>query len=476
MTYDEALRWLQLLPDFERTGEFADRPDVGPVLALLRELGDPQRGRPTVHVAGSKGKGSTGAMVESVLRAAGLRTGYYISPHLHRWRERIRLDGEPATESAFSVALAAVRDAMPPVERRFPGRHFIAFDALTAAAFVAFREAAADAQVVEVGLGGRLDSTNVFHDGAYAAHVAVITPISLEHTEILGSTIPQIAREKAGIITPGCTVVVAPQRESALEVIREVAAERGATVLEVAANCQLSRTAAAAGEQKFKLKTPRGTSEATLPLAGRHQLENAATAVLACEALADRAGVELAPTHVRDGLARLAWPARLEVLQRRPLVVIDGAHNGDSAKRMVAALREDFGLASAMFVFGSLVGKDFAAMASAVAPMASAVHVTGWPSKRAADPRELASAFRGLDVPVFTYGDPVQAYEAALAGAGERGAVVAFGALSFVALLREYVLGIESDMIRMMSRAPGEAAPGPESAHNDGVIEGDEHE
>lgn len=456
--YGDALAWLQALPDFERTGEFADRPDLEPMLALLRALGDPHRARPAVHVAGSKGKGSTGAMAESVLRAAGLRSGYYISPHLHRWRERIRLGGEPATEEAFASALASVRDAMPGVAERFPGRHFIAFDALTAAAFVAFRDAAADAQVVEVGLGGRLDSTNVFQEGGHDAHVAVITPISLEHTEILGTTIPQIAREKAGVITPGCTVVVAPQRASALDVIRAVAAERRATVVEVAATCQMSRTAASAGQQTFKLKTPRGVYDATLPLAGRHQLENAATAVLACEAFADRAGIELTPAHVREGLGRVAWPARLEVLQRRPLVIIDGAHNGDSAKRMAAALRDDFGLASATFVFGSLAGKDFGAMAAAVAPMAAAVYATGWPSKRAADPRELAASLGGLDVPVFTFGDQIQAYEAAVAAAGERGAVVAFGALAFVALVREYVLGIESDMIRMMSRAPRDAA------------------
>ncbi|HXK34472.1 MAG TPA: folylpolyglutamate synthase/dihydrofolate synthase family protein [Dehalococcoidia bacterium] len=459
-TYGEALAWLRSLPDFERTGEFSERPDVEPVLALLAALGDPHRARPTVHLAGSKGKGSTGAMVESLLRAAGLRTGYYISPHLHRWRERIRLGGEPATEEAFASALASVRDALPGVAERFPGRHFIAFDALTMAAFVAFRDASADAQVVEVGLGGRLDSTNVFHEAAHVAHVAVITPISLEHTDILGTTIPQIAREKAGIITPGCTVVVSPQRESALDVIRAVAAERGAAVVEVAASCQVSRTSASAGEQKFKLKTPRGTYDVTLPLAGRHQLENAAAAVVACEAFAGRAGMELTPVHVREGLGRVRWPARLEVLQRRPLVVIDGAHNGDSAKRMAAALRDDFGLASATFVFGSLAGKDVGGMAAAVAPVAAAVYATGWPSERAADPRELAAAFAGLDVPVFTFGDPVQAYEAAVAAAGESGAVVAFGALSFVALVRAYVLGIESDMIRMMSRAPREAARG----------------
>jgi dihydrofolate synthase/folylpolyglutamate synthase len=160
--YIDSLRWLLTLPDFERTGDFAERPDVAPMRALLAHLGDPHRGRPTVHIAGSKGKGSTGAMIEAVLRAAGKRTGYYISPHLHRYTERIRIDGEAASREQFAAAMTRVREAMDAVAPAVPGRQFLAFDALTAAAFVAFAEENVDVQIVEVGLGGTLDSTNVF--------------------------------------------------------------------------------------------------------------------------------------------------------------------------------------------------------------------------------------------------------------------------------------------------------------------------
>jgi len=466
--YDEALRWLAGLPDFERSGEFSDRPDLAPMRALLAALGDPHLGRPTLHVAGSKGKGSTCAMAERVLHAAGRRTGFYSSPHLHRYNERIRIDGEPLAPGRFGAALATVREAMARVEAQFPGRTLIAFDALTAAAFLAFREAGVDAQVVEVGLGGALDSTNVFHDAPHRAHVVAITPISLEHTAILGRTIPEIAAQKAGIITRGCVAVAAPQRESALDVIRERARAQDAALLEVAATCQMARGRVSAEDQEFKLRTARATYAARLPLSGRHQLDNAATAVMACEGLAQRAGFALAPAHVRDGLAGVRWPARMEVLQRRPLVVVDGAHNGDSAKRMVEALREYVGVSQAVMLFGTLVDKDAGAMAAAVAPVARTVYVSGFPSRRAADVRAVASAFAGGDAAVFTFGSLPQACDAALADAGPGGCVLAFGALAFAAAVREYILGIESDMIRVASAAAreaaqtrgGEAAPG----------------
>lgn len=448
MDYPESLEWLHTLPDFERTGEFSSRADLVPMRALLAELGDPHLGRPTVHVAGSKGKGSTGAIAEAIVRGAGNRTGYYISPHLHRYNERMRIDAAPIEQPAFAAAMTAVRDAIDRVAHRFADRQFLAFDALTAAAFVAFRDAAIDVQIVEVGLGGTLDSTNVFD----ATDVVVITPISLEHTAVLGNTIGEIAAQKAGIITTGTTVIVSPQRESAIDVISAVAREKDATLVEVAKVCQLARTGGAADGQDFKLKTERATYAAKLPLAGRHQLDNAATAVLACEALATRAGFELTPQHVRAGLGDLSWPGRLEMLKQRPRVIVDGAHNGDSAKRMVAALRSDFGLAQVTFLFGTLSGKDVAAMVDAVANAASEVYASAWSNPRAADPRELAAAFRPYDVPVQSFDDLPDAYEAAAASAGERGAVVAFGSIAFTAALREYLLGIESDMIMLSMR------------------------
>jgi dihydrofolate synthase/folylpolyglutamate synthase len=453
MDYAESLLWLRTLPDFERTGDFADRPDVAPMRVLLRALGDPHRAAgATVHIAGSKGKGSTGAMIEAAARTAGHRTGHYVSPHLHRHTERMRLDGQPISQDGFAAALTAVRAAVESLEEAMRAR-VLAFDVLTAAAFVAFRDAGVAVQVIEVGLGGRLDSTNVFE----GTDIVVITPISLEHTQILGDTVAKIAAEKAGIITRGTTVVVAPQRESALDVIRATAAEMDAQVMEVAAVCQLERTRANAEGQDYRLKTPAAEYRGRVPLLGRHQLENAATAVLAWETLAAQRGWDASPEAVSRALAEVQWPGRMEVLKRSPLIMVDGAHNGDSAKRMVAALKDSFGLSRATFVLGTLAGKDVEAMASAVAGAADAVFVTGWRSARAMDPREAAAPFREMDVETIVYGSVEQAIDAAGEHAGGRGAVVAFGALSFVAQVREYLLGIESDMITLASRE-GEAA------------------
>ncbi len=493
MDYEDSLRWLLTLPDFERTGDFAARPDLAPMLALLHELSDPHLDpRPTIHIAGSKGKGSTGAMIEAVLRhlpyplppegegrppqaggARALHTGHYISPHLHRYTERIRIDGQPIAPEEFAAAMTAVREAMDLVTPKFPDRHLLAFDALTAAAFVAFREAHVDVQVIEVGLGGLLDSTNVFHQAPplHAVergsggevldppHIVVLTPISLEHTAILGDTVQAIARQKAGIITEGCTVVVAPQRESAIDVFTEIAREQHATLIEVAKVCQLQRISANAEGQDFRLKTPRETYAAHLPLAGRHQLDNAATATVAVEELLNKIsplpseGEGSGVRALRDGLATLVWPGRLETLKRKPTVIVDGAHNGDSVKRMVAALREDFGLKSAVLLYGTLAGKDVASMAEQAAPFASAIFITAWPSPRAADPRELATVFRPHDAPVTTFGALPEAYEAAIAEAGPGGTVVAFGALAFIAAVREYVLGIEGDRLLLEPHA-----------------------
>lgn len=448
MKYADALDWLATLPDFERTGEFSARSDVAPMRALLAALGDPHLARATVHIAGSKGKGSTGALAESILRAAGVSTGYYISPHLHRYNERIRIDGAAIAPEAFGAALGRVRAEVAGVEARFPGRRLIAFDALTAAAFLAFADAGVRAQIVEVGLGGTLDSTNVFD----RTDVVVITPISLEHTAILGGTIAEIAAQKCGIITPGSAVVVSPQRESALDVIRAAAAERGARVAEVAAECQAARTSASLDAQEIRLKTPRATYGARLALIGRHQIDNAAAAVLACEEIAPALGIELTPRHVQQGLASVRWPARLEVIRRSPLVIVDGAHNGDSAKRMVAALREHAALQHATFVLGTLADKDIASIAGAIAPAADVVLAPAWPHVRAADARTVAAACRDAGADAATFPDVASAMDAAVERAGARGAVVAFGSIAFAAWVREYLLGIESDMIRQAFR------------------------
>jgi len=442
MNYQQALGYLMSFADFERTGQFTARPDLAPTKALLRALGDPQRGPLTVHIAGSKGKGSTAAMLASILREAGLRTGLYTSPHLHTFCERIRLDGEPISQEAFARHVEALAPAVDEARARHPERRLVTFDLLTALGFRAFREEGVDAQVIETGLGGRLDSTNVLDEKA----VCVITPISLEHTAILGDTIAKIAREKAGIITPAAVVVMGLQRESAAAVIRQTCAERGASLVEAAQACAMTRTGHSSEGQDFRLRTPAGTYDLHLPLLGRHQLENAATAVLAAEALA-RQGVELSEVACRRGLEGVRWPGRLEIVRRRPLVVLDGAHNGQSARRLREALEEDLDIGRAILVMGYSGDKDATALAREMEPVAARVIATRSRSPRAAPPQEVAAAFAEHGIAASCEESVAVAMDAALAQAEPGDAICVFGSLFVAAEAREHLLGIASDLL-----------------------------
>ncbi|MEX1253095.1 MAG: cyanophycin synthetase, partial [Dehalococcoidia bacterium] len=311
------------------------------------------------------------------------------------------------------------------------------FEALTALAFLYFRERGVDWQVLEAGLGGRLDATNVFDN----KEACVLTPISLEHTAVLGATIGQIAGEKAGIIAPGTTVVMGPQRESAADVFRAACAERGATLIEVAQACAMNRTGSNDEGQDFTLRTPQRTYKLRLPLLGRHQLDNAATAVLALEST----DLDIDEAAVKQGLASLRWPARIEILRRKPLIVADGAHNRDSARRLAQTLRDDLGRSEAVFVVGCARDKDIGALADELAPLATQMIATRSRSPRSMDPREIAQAFGQHDVPVAVEEPVSAALEAALTQVEPRDAVVVCGSLFVAAEAREHLLGVAYD-------------------------------
>ncbi len=448
MDYQQALGYLTSFADFERTGRFIARPDLAPMRDLLEALGNPQSGPLTVHIAGSKGKGSTAAMLASILREAGLRTGLYTSPHLHTFCERIRLDGEPISREVFARHVEALAPVVDEVRARHPQRQLVTFDLLTALAFRVFREEEVAAQVIETGLGGRLDSTNVLDEKA----VCVITPISLEHTAILGDTLAKIAGEKAGIITPAAAVVMGLQQESAAAVIRQTCAERGAGLVEVAQACAMTRTGHSSEGQDFRLRTPGGIYGLHLPLLGRHQLENAATAVLAAEALA-RQGLELSEAPCRRGLKALRWPGRLEIVRRRPLVVLDGAHNGQSARRLRETLEEDLGIGRATLVIGYSGDKDATALAREMEPVAARVIATRSRSPRAAPPHEVAAAFAEHGIAATCEESVAAAMDAALALAEPGDAICVLGSLFVAAEAREHLLGIAPDLLPA-GRAP----------------------
>jgi len=464
MDYRESVDYLLSFADFERSGRFQDRPDVEPVLALLRRLDDPhlalpagRQGRETVHIAGSKGKGSVAAMVESVLRAAGHSTGLFTSPHLHSYTERIRVNGEPLAEGDWARLTGVLRAAIEAEPAAPEGRRLVTFDLLTALAFLAFRERAVRCEVLEAGLGGRVDSTNVFHTGGTrlgesrpteagptgeAVHVCAITAIGLEHTDVLGATVEEIAGEKAGIVTPGAEVVIGPQPyPAARKVIRRAAEEAGCPIMDVSVRYSWRLVSHDLDGQTFGLKGPRGAQRLRIPLLGEHQLENAATAVACVDALRGR-GLGIPDAAVERGLAEVRWPGRMEVLRREPVVVADGAHSRDSARRLRESLTRYLSCGSAFLIVGMSAGKDAIGLAEELSPIASHVIAVRADHPRAMPPREAAAAFRRAGVEAEVGQGVAASLDEALAAAAGEGVICLTGSLFVVAEGRAHLRGL----------------------------------
>jgi dihydrofolate synthase/folylpolyglutamate synthase len=320
---------------------------VAPVRALLRHLDEPHRSRLTVHVAGSKGKGSTAAMIASILRECGLKVGLYTSPHLHHFRERIRIDGEPISEESFAHYAAALSPAIEASTRDMPDRALVTFDLLTAMAFLAFREGQVDVQVLETGLGGRVDSTNAIED----KEVCVITAISLEHQVILGDTLPQIAAEKAGIITPGSTVVLAKQPESVAEVVRRTCRERDVRLVEADGAFRFERRSCGVDGQEVALRvnrTPRPLAAAAGPSGRRTPSRCAGRWALRLRHRLDAAGAN------RHG--KVQWPGRRALAAATALPPT--ARQCGIGAAPCKTLSDDLGFQKRRFVIGVPRDKD----------------------------------------------------------------------------------------------------------------------
>jgi dihydrofolate synthase/folylpolyglutamate synthase len=367
-------------------------PDLERIVDLLALLGDPHKAYPSIHLTGTNGKTSTARMIDALLRELGVRTGRHTSPHLEHVTERISVDGEPLSPEKF----AEVYDEVAPLAELVDGRHtdrVTFFELLTAMGFAAFADAPVDVGVIEVGLGGKWDATNVIN-----APVAVIMPISLDHVGILGSTIAEIATEKAGIIHPGATVISAPQPEAAGVVLAERAAQVGATILREGINFGVRSRAVAMGGQLLSLQGLAATyDEVYLPLYGEHQASNAACALAAVEAFTG--AVERGPLEadiVRAAFATVKSPGRMEVVRRSPTVIIDGAHNPAGAGALAAGLEDAFNFDKLVAVVAVLDDKDAAGLLEQLEPVVTSVVVTTNSSPRALPAEALAEIARDV--------------------------------------------------------------------------------
>jgi dihydrofolate synthase / folylpolyglutamate synthase len=360
-------------------------PTLERVELLLDLLGSPQRSVPVIQVTGTNGKTSTARMVESLLRAFGLRTGLFTSPHVESMTERIALDGRPIDPSRFVSTYEDIEPYLRLVDERSktPVSYF---EAMTALAYAAFAEAPVDVAVVEVGLGGRWDATN-----AADAQVAIVTPIDLDHVKYLGDTIEEIAAEKAGIIKPGAVVVLAQQRLPAAEVLLRAAADAEATIAREAVEFGVVRREVAMGGQVLSLQCLAGSYEDVfLPLYGEHQARNAACALAAVEAFFGATTERLRIDLVTEGFAAVTSPGRLEVVRRGPTVLLDAAHNPAGAAATVAAIQESFSFTRLVGVIAIMADKDARGVLEALEPVLDELVVTQNSSIRCLPADQLA--------------------------------------------------------------------------------------
>lgn len=373
-----------------RWPENAIEPSLTRITAVMDLLGEPQRAYPVIQVAGTNGKSSTARMIASLLRSLGLRVGLYTSPHLVDMRERIEIDGELISAEDFVQAAGDVAPFIAAVDARAEaegGTPVTFFETMTAIAFAAFADAPVDAAVIEVGLGGSWDATSVCDP-----QVAVVTRIDIDHAELLGDTIEQIAGEKAGIIKPGSFAVIASQDEEAVPVL-------GARVAEVAVPAAWEGTSFAVSERSIavggQLLTIQGLAgvyeDVFLPLFGKHQAENAAVALAAVEAFVGGGSTALDADVVRDGFAEVTSPGRLEIVRRGPTVVVDAAHNPAGATVLAHALSEAFAFTHLVGVVAVLADKDARGLLMSLEPVLDEVVITQNSSPRSLPADDLAA-------------------------------------------------------------------------------------
>ncbi|WP_417562652.1 bifunctional folylpolyglutamate synthase/dihydrofolate synthase [Microbacterium sp.] len=414
----------------KRQGERWVQPRVERTRRVLELLDDPQRTYRVVHITGTNGKTSTARMIESLVRAHGLRTGLFTSPHLERFTERIMIDGQPADDGAVADAWDEIEPFLDIVDGELTGAGdapLTFFEILTVLAFVVAADAPVDVLVLEVGMGGSWDSTNTA-DG----DVAVFAPIAMDHADRLGDTIEKIATVKSGIIKDGAAVVSARQTPEAERVLRTAAAAHGATIAFEGDEFALVEQRLAVGGQQLVVRGLGGTYEAVyLPLYGAHQGFNAALAIAAVESLIGEAAASIPADILTEGLAEATSPGRLQLVGTAPTVLVDAAHNPHGAHALVTALRESFDFDEWGVVFGVFADKDAAGIVAELATIATRVFATAPESERAQDPDATADLVEAAGVPVTVHRDLDDAVEAARewAAASDRRAVVIAGSI-----------------------------------------------
>ena len=430
--YQETLDYIYSFVDFSRTHQDTLKPenfDLSRMRTFMDRIENPEKDFQSLHIAGSKGKGSVSAFCSHVLAEAGYRVGLYTSPHLKDYEERIQINHQPISRSD----LVELMDELKPVIESIP--RLTTFEITTGLGYLYFSRKNVDIAVVEVGLGGRLDSTNII-----TPLVSVITALYLDHTAILGDTLPEIAREKAGIIKPGVPVVLAPQQNGAKDVVREVAEDHQAPLIEVGRDYVYSFIQADLERQTFLIGTNPNTLEEDgqrleIPLLGKYQIDNAATAYAALQTLSER-GLPISRKSIRDGFANTVWPARFEIARRNPPVIFDAAHNPSAIAELRKTVDHFFPELPLTLVFGISEDKELKGMFDSVLPRTQTLICTQANHPRAMDPDLMAKEAADYECETKVVPGVGDALEQALQDAGDDHLVLVTGSIFVAASAR----------------------------------------
>jgi dihydrofolate synthase/folylpolyglutamate synthase len=419
--YNKALDYLYSFVDYslKHISELAKAEfNLDRMFALMEELGNPQGKYPIIHVAGTKGKGSVAALCASGLKAAGYKIGLYTSPHLWDYTERIQINGEPISHQQLIELVKELKPAVAKIPK------LTTFEITTALGFLAFAKNDVNAAVIEVGLGGRLDATNIV-----MPKVSVITSLSYDHMAVLGNTLAEIAGEKAGIIKEGVPVVSAPQTDEALQVLERIAKERKSSFILVGKEVKFERIASSLDGQVLRLfdNIRHSNLEIRLPLLGSHQIENAAIAYTALKA----SGIPISDEAIQQGFSQVKWPARFEILRREPPVVVDSAHNRDSARRLRETLDDYFPEMPVILIFCALEDKDITGILEELKPRLEFVVATRADHPRAPSAEWMAEQVKRAGIPVEAVTPVADALERALELAGTQKLVLSAGSVAF---------------------------------------------
>jgi len=439
-TYEESVDKVMSLADFERSRSAPQHSSfhLERMSLLLERFNNPNK-KPSIHIAGTNGKGSVAAMLSAVLTRAGYLTGLYTSPHLHTVRERLRVNGEPVSESTFASLVSRTWPEVCNVSAEGSYGGITTFEIMTLLALIHFAEKAVNLQIIEVGLGGRLDATNLVN-----SEITIITPIGLDHVGTLGNTIRKIAREKAGIIKPKVPVIMAPQVPEAEAVIKEVADKHEAKLIDVAQECNWSGESVNHKKQKAKIKTKLDEYKFDLSLYGEHQLQNAATSIIALEQLSYK-GYKVIDSHsaLSSGFANIDWPGRMEEVELNgKRIILDGAHNKFAIDQLINSIPVSH-YGRIILVFGALLGHSVYPMISRLTEICRGIVAVRSRHPKAFSSLEIAKSAEATGLKVLGKTETVDSgLNLALQMTNSEEIIVATGSISVVGEVRERVLGI----------------------------------